>query len=214
MGHSIQHCGILIIAAGESKRLGQPKQLLMLDGQSLINRLIEKVKQAGDFPITLVLGANADQIQQQLNHSNLHIVLNTDWQEGMASSIRVGLAQMVQEQTNSTQKNIQIDGIMILVCDQPFINPTHIQSLLQIQQQTKQPIAACYYAQVLGTPALFHASIFHDLMALEGDTGAKKIINAREEEVAKLHFEKGIIDIDTIEDYHKLIIKQEATDND
>jgi molybdenum cofactor cytidylyltransferase len=89
-----------------------------------------------------------------------------------------------------------------------------MQALLQLQQQAKQPMAACYYAQVLGTPALFHASIFNDLMALKGDMGAKKIINAREEEVAKLHFEKGMIDIDTIEDYQNLIKQWEATEND
>ena len=76
------------------------------------------------------------------------------------------------------------------------------------------PIAACYYAQILGTPALFHKSIFKDLLALKGDIGAKKIINANEKEVAKLHFENGVIDIDTLEDYEQFIQQEEASNND
>jgi molybdenum cofactor cytidylyltransferase len=103
---------------------------------------------------------------------------------------------------------------MMLVCDQPFIKPSHIDSLLKLQHDTKQPIAACYYANILGTPALFHKSIFNDFLGLEGDTGAKKIINARAAEVAKLHFEMGVIDIDTMDDYYHFIKQKESKNND
>ena len=205
MSTEIQHCEILIIAAGESKRLGEPKQLLQFDGKSLINRLIETVNEAGDFHITLVLGANAAIIEQQLTFTHLDIVYNKDWKEGMASSIRAGLHHIMQH---------NIDGVMMLVCDQPFIKPSHIDSLLKLQHDTKQPIAACYYANILGTPALFHKSIFNDFLGLEGDTGAKKIINARAAEVAKLHFEMGVIDIDTMDDYYHFIKQKESKNND
>lgn len=198
MSNSIQHCGILILAAGQSKRLGQPKQLLKFEGKTFINRLIDIVKEAGDFSVTLVLGSNAQKIKDQLTDSNLTVVVNEDWEEGMASSIKVGLESILQE-------NSAIDGVMILVCDQPFITKESIQHLLKLQQSTMQPVAACYYTGVLGTPALFHKEIFPELFALNGDTGAKKIISKKAEEVAKLHFEKGILDIDTQEDYQNLI---------
>ncbi len=197
MSHSIQHCGILIIAAGESKRLGSPKQLLLYEGKTLINRLIDIAMGSGDFPITLVLGANAEKIQAQLTTKNLQVVINEQWQQGMAGSIVVGL-------TNVLEKTPLIDGIMVLVCDQPFVNADKIQSLISLQQNSGLPIAACYYANELGTPALFHKSVFTDLLALKGDIGAKKIIKQRENEVAKLHFDEGVIDIDTMDDYNAL----------
>lgn len=197
MSKAIKHCGVLIIAAGQSKRLGQPKQLLSFQGKSLINRLIGIVKDAGDFPITLVLGANAQQIQAQLTEKNIQVVVNLDWQEGMASSIRAGLENCKA-----------LDGAMILVCDQPFINKQSIQQLLTLQQKTLLPIAACYYNNILGTPALFHKTMFSELLALQGDIGAKRIINSKIEQVAKLHFEQGIIDIDTREDYEALLKQQ------
>jgi molybdenum cofactor cytidylyltransferase len=196
--YPIHNCEILIIAAGQSKRLGKPKQLLAFEGKSLINRLIEITKLAGTYPTTLVLGANADKITTQLQDKHLTVVMNEQWEEGMASSIRAGVKSIIQASPN-------MDGIMILVCDQPFINVENINGLIALQLATGKPIAACYYANVLGTPALFHKSIFPDLLELKGDIGAKKIIKNKEEEVAKLHFEKGVLDIDTEADYKQLL---------
>ena len=198
MSHLIEHCGVLIVAAGESKRLGTPKQLLQFEGQSLINRLINIVSGAGSFPITIVLGAEAAAIQAQLPDANLHVVINEDWREGMGSSIRFGLKQMIKADAN-------LDGVLILVCDQPFIKSESVQSLIQMQKSTGLPMAACFYEDIVGTPALFHQSMFSDLLKLAGDTGAKKIMKDKLDNVAKLNFEKGVIDIDTMEDYQKII---------
>ncbi len=196
--YQINHCAVLIIAAGESKRMGSPKQLLQLGGDTLINRITHIVKQAVDFPIYLVLGASAESIQAQLPKLDLNIVYNDYWQEGMASSIRIGL-------TTAIAKNAHLEGVLILVCDQPFINVNTINSLLQLQNEIDMPIAAAYYNDIMGTPALFHQTIFDELLSLKGDVGAKRIIQARPEEVAKLHFEKGLLDIDTKEDYQALL---------
>lgn len=197
MNYSIQQLGILIVAAGQSKRLGIPKQLLNFEGKTLINRLIDTVKLSGSYPITLVLGSAANKITEQLTDSSINIVLNDQWEEGMASSIRIGLSSIMYRMP-------AIDGIMMFVCDQPFISVETIQSLIKLQQDTGLPMASCYYAGILGTPALFHQSIFSKLLALEGDIGAKKIIKENASEVAKLHFDAGIIDVDTMDDYIKL----------
>lgn len=198
MSHLIEHCGVLIVAAGESKRLGTPKQLLEFEGQSLINRLVNIVRDAGSFPITIVLGAEATAIQAQFPEDNLHVVINEEWREGLGSSIRVGLKQMIKV-------DARIDGVLILVCDQPFIKSDSIHSLIHMQQSTGLPMAACFYEGIVGTPALFHQSMFSDLLQLAGDTGAKKIMKDKLDNVAKLNFEKGVIDIDTMEDYQKII---------
>lgn len=198
MSNIIQHCGVLIVAAGESKRLGRPKQLLKYEGQSFINRLITIVRASGKMPITIVLGAAAEVIQEQLIDAELSLVLNEDWREGMGASIKIGLTKMIQNDP-------AMDGVLILVCDQPYINSEQIQSLVQLQNNTGLPMAACFYAGILGTPALFHSSMFSDLLYLKGDVGAKKIMNLAMDKVAKLHFEAGVIDIDTEQDYQKII---------
>ncbi len=202
MSHRLKNCGILIVAAGQSKRLGSPKQLLMYEGKTLINRLIDIVKEAVDFPMVLVLGAHAEKIKLQLSNPNMPIIINEQWAQGMGSSISIGLEGLIQ-------KNPAIDGVMVLVCDQPFLNREHILTLLDLQAKSALPMAACYYAGVLGTPAVFHQSIFPELLALKADMGAKNIINHRIQEVAKLHFEQGLLDIDTEEDYKKLMKEAE-----
>ncbi len=198
MPNLIQHGGVLILAAGESKRLGRPKQLLKFEGQSFINRLIAIVREAVEMPITLVLGADAAAIQAQLTDTDMNVVLNKDWKEGMGSSISMGLMKMLDADQG-------IDGVLILVCDQPFINKEHIISLIQLQKNTCLPMAACFYAGVVGTPALFHSTMFPHLLQLKGDIGAKKILKESIGQVAKLNFEKGVMDIDTEDDYQKII---------
>ena len=196
--YKIDNCAVVIIAAGESKRLGSPKQLLLLDKDSILNRLIKMVQKAVDFPIYLILGASAEKIKAQLPNVNLNIVENTEWQEGMGSSIRSGV-KAVAESAN------QHDGVLILVCDQPYLSESAIQSLISLQAIKNTAIVASFYANIAGTPALFHKSVFSDLLALKGDQGAKRIIQERDQELAKLQFEKGVLDIDTPEDYQQLL---------
>lgn len=198
MPFTIDNYRFLILAAGQSKRLGSSKQLLQYEGQTLINRLIGIIKKATSFPITVVLGANAENIKATVNDQNVDIVVNENWEEGMASSIRAGLETAIASTPN-------LDGIVILVCDQPFLSQESIRSLLELQKSSGLPMAACYYSNSIGTPAMFHKSVFPELLTLKGDTGARLIIKNRENEVAKLHFDKGVIDIDTLEDYNKLI---------
>lgn len=196
--YNIDNCAVVIIAAGESKRLGSPKQLLLLDKDTMLNRLIKMVQKAVDFPIYLVLGANAEKIKAQLPNTNLNIVENNEWQEGMGSSIRIG----VQAVIDSANK---YDGVLILVCDQPHLSETAIKDLISLQANKKSSITASFYANIAGTPALFHQTAFSDLLALKGDQGAKRIIQQRDQELAKLQFEMGVLDIDTPEDYQQLL---------
>ena len=188
----------MIIAAGESKRLGSSKQLLLLDKDTMLNRLIKMVQKAVDFPIYLLLGANAEKIKAQLPNVSLNIVENTEWEEGMGSSIRIG----VQAVIDSANKH---DGVLILVCDQPYLSEVAIKDLMALQAIKNTAITASFYANIAGTPALFHQSVFSDLLLLKGDQGAKRIIQERDQELAKLQFEKGVLDIDTPEDYQQLL---------
>lgn len=206
MQYTIHKPGLLILAAGQSKRLGSSKQLLHYEGQGLLNRLIGIVKTSMAAPLTLVLGAAAETIHDQLTDKELDIVIHPAWQEGMASSLRAGLQHLIGTHPET-------DGVLVLVCDQPFVTTEHIRALFTLQEQTRKPVAASCYAGVSGTPALFHSSVFPGLLALAGDTGARKLIKAMENDVALLNFEKGLVDIDTIEDYHNLISGNRKNDH-
>jgi len=198
MSDAMNQIRILIIAAGQSSRMGRPKQLLDYEGKTLINRLIGIVKSAGDLPITLVLGAFSDEIIHQLPDIDVQLVMNPDWQQGMGRSISVGVSNIIQH-------NPEVDGIIILVCDQPFISANEISGLIHAQHSTGKPIVACAYNGILGTPALFVREKWKDLITLQGETGAKAIIANHKSDVAVLHFEKGVLDIDTPQDYKSLL---------
>jgi molybdenum cofactor cytidylyltransferase len=201
MSNAVTRCAVLILAAGQSSRLGSPKQLLEFEGSPLINRVAGTAVEAAIGEVFVVVGANAEQVVAELNKPALRLVKNEDWQEGMASSIRKGLAAVEKADPG-------VDGIMILVCDQPFLEVGTLREILQKQQALGSAMAASVYQGQVGAPAVFHRSIFPKLMELKGDTGARKIFNAYADQVALVQFEKGIIDIDTKEDYEKLIHNQ------
>lgn len=189
--------GIIILAAGSSSRLGEPKQLLEHDGKSLLQKAIDAAINADTDPVILVLGANADQISKEINKSKIHVIINSEWEEGMASSVRVGLNEVLFISPST-------EAVILMVCDQPYISPDLIKDLINTHKQTRKPIVTCNYGEATGPPALFHRSLFSELMELKGDVGARKIIQKHSNEAATISFTKGKIDIDTKEDYDAL----------
>ena len=199
----IKHCGILILAAGSSSRMGKPKQLLAFEGSTLLAHISKIACESKLHPIVLVLGANEELIKKSLDLSQLDIVSNENWQEGMASSIVKGVNSI-------KEKYPEVDGVIIVVGDQPYLNAVQLYQLIAAQNKTGLPIAACSYKGIIGTPALFHQSIFPELVALKGDIGAKKLIEKKIQEVVTINFDKGIIDIDTEKDYEDLLKNQKC----
>jgi molybdenum cofactor cytidylyltransferase len=200
MGHQIRHCGILILAAGQSKRLGTPKQLLTYEGTTLLARVAELACGSGAYPVVCILGAHAGSVREALVRYSLDIVWNADWMEGMASSLRLGLEEM-------RKKHPLVDGVMVLVCDQPYLDQALMDRLVRAQRDSGLPVAAASYGGRLGTPVLFHESLFADLMQLKGDTGARVLLEGMRDRVCAVPFEAGAVDIDTKEDYTRLLDK-------
>ena len=192
----VNNIGVVILAAGASSRMGKPKQLLEYDEKNLLQNTIDAAKGSAANSVIVVLGANADLISKEIDATTIHIE-NKDWEEGMASSIRTGLDALLKL-TPAT------DAVIFLVCDQPHISPGVINELISSQRNTGKPIVTCNYGETIGPPALFHKSLFHQLMQIKGDTGARKIIQQHSDDVATVLFTKGKIDIDTNEDYQAL----------
>ncbi len=196
--HISNSTGIILLAAGTSSRLGKPKQLLLYKNKTLLQHGIDIAINTSTTPIILVLGANAHLLQTEVQHKEISVVINNDWEEGMAASIRCGLNKVLAI-------NPGINAVIIMVCDQPFVTQKLLEELVLKYEQTHQPIIASRYQNILGTPALFDKTIFAALLELKGDTGAKKILKENPQWLSVVEFPEGIIDIDTDADYAALL---------
>lgn len=190
--------GLIILAAGESSRMGKPKQLLPFSGHSLIQHMVQSGLTSRCFPVVVVLGANAALIKLDISDLPVFIAENTQWEEGMASSIRIGMDMLLSV-------NSSVEGVIIMLCDQPYVKATLLNHFIEEYQLTHKSLIASSYAGTLGVPALFCKSLFPILMQLKGQEGARKII-AHVTEVHSISFPEGEIDIDTPEDYLNLSI--------
>lgn len=194
---SSNNTGVVILAAGSSSRLGEPKQLLKHEGKSLLQKTMDAAIRSDANPVIVVLGANADQVSKEINKSKTHTIVNSEWEEGMASSVRIGLNELLFISPAA-------EAVILMVCDQPYISSELITELVNTHKQTGKQIITCNYGETIGPPALFHKSLFNELMELKGDVGARKIIQKHSDGVATISFTKGRIDIDTKEDYDAL----------
>ncbi|RBL88820.1 nucleotidyltransferase family protein [Chitinophaga flava] len=192
------HTGIIILAAGASQRLGTPKQQVIYQQQSLLQRITDTALSIDAAPVVVVLGAYADNIRPDIDGSGADIIVNTNWYTGMGSTIQTGLSHLLRVYDNASDA-------LLLLCDQPFITSHLLRDLISTHQQQHDNITACAYGNTTGTPVLFHKKYFPQLMALSGQEGAKKIILQHPDEVTTIPFPNGIIDIDTPDDLRKLL---------
>jgi molybdenum cofactor cytidylyltransferase len=193
--------GIIILAAGNSSRMGKPKQLLNYKGKTLLQTVIDEALKTDCKPIIVVLGANAEEIASKHNNDQIHFVINESWENGMASGIAAGLSSVIDN-------NIEIESVIIAVSDQVFIKMTNFSHLIEKQNETGKNIVASKYAETIGTPVLFRKHYFDALLSLKGTDGAKKLLKQYSQDVETVPFELGEIDIDTETDYNNLISQQ------
>lgn len=190
--------GIVVLAAGESSRLGRPKQLLEFGHETLLTRVVKTAKEAINGPVIVVLGSNAESLKRVITNENVHIVVNNEWEEGMSSSLRTG----VQFATSNFPA---LEGLILSVCDQPFVSAKLLQQLIDVHEQNGSPIVASEYDNTVGTPAFFEKALFSELLELVGDRGAKQLMNKHQENLGTVNFPLGSKDIDTEEDYQRLL---------
>ena len=194
---NVTHYAIIILAAGNSSRLGNPKQLLTYKGKTLLQSSIDSAKEVGSDQVIVVLGANKDLIANRINDKGIILIENADWASGMASSIKTGIEAL-------KVISPKIDAIILMVCDQPYADAELLKTLLLKQADTNSAIVGCRYENTIGTPALFHSSLFPELLLLQGDSGAKKLFEKYKKVASFVSFENGGIDIDTSEDFKNL----------
>jgi CTP:molybdopterin cytidylyltransferase MocA len=180
----------IIVAAGASTRLGQPKQLVRIDGEPLLQRAIRCAQQAGVSPVFVVLGADRELIRNAIDFGAASIVVSENWEEGLSSSIRAG----VQAAEGSA-------GLLLMTCDQPRVTAEHLRAMIEKFEGRPEPVlVASTYAGVRGTPAIFPREAEGALLALRGDRGAHVLLQQSPWPVISLPLEGGEIDIDTPDD--------------
>ena len=177
----------VILAAGESRRLRQPKQLIQLAGESLLRRTARLAVEAGCAPVFVVLGYEAEQMCPELNGLSVETITNCDWEEGMGSSLRCGVA---------AAQRVGADGVLVLVCDQPRLTAEHLRALLGRHCEGQASITASHYEGHVGVPAVFAASLFPELLQIEGDRGARQVIERHEQAVQAVDWPEGAVDVD------------------
>jgi molybdenum cofactor cytidylyltransferase len=188
----------LVLAAGSSRRMGRPKQLLLVDGRPLLERVVAAANASSLDEVVLVLGGSADEIQAGIDRGRARVVYNADHLSGLGSSIRAGLASL----------DDRVDRAVVILGDQPAVSAQLLDSLLELQASSGLPSAALRFGDLLHPPVVLDRSLFGDLGSLEGDVGCRAVIRGRPELVASLA--AGIdnnhpIDIDTPEDYERLL---------
>jgi molybdenum cofactor cytidylyltransferase len=189
--------GAVILAAGESARMGTPKQLLVLDGQPLLVRAVEAALASAAWPVVVVLGAHAEKIRPLLARRPVLVSENPAWAEGMAASLRVGV-------TTLQQFSRALDGALVALCDQPAFSADVIAQLVAAQRATGRSIVAARFAGRCAAPALFTREHFETLTHLTGEAGARNLLNADPNRVAAVDLPALALDLDTPADYAAL----------
>ncbi|MCQ0110016.1 nucleotidyltransferase family protein [Zhouia amylolytica] len=190
---------ILILAAGSSSRMGEPKQLLSLGKQNLINTVIENALKSSAKKVFCVLGAYAKEIENTGLPNGVKILYNSEWQNGLGTSIAVGV-----EQISSLEE--EFSGLLLILGDQPKVDFKYINKLIALFKEDPSKIIASKYKSGNGVPVLFPLKYFGCLTQLSGDKGAKHFLKEINSDHIEVIDEIGLLDdLDTPEDYQKFL---------
>lgn len=187
----MQRTAIIILAAGGSRRLGQPKQLLYIMGEPLLRRIVRIAADAQPDHLIVVLGSSAYDCVPVIKHCGADIVVNPFWESGLAGSIRLGVERAEEEGA---------DAILLLLADQPWLNAEVIQQFFNRMNGEPDMVIAASYEGILGAPMMFGSAWFAKLKTLEGDQGAKNIVAREGNRVQVVEWSDGAVDVDTPED--------------
>jgi molybdenum cofactor cytidylyltransferase len=188
----MNNIALVLLAAGGSTRMGSPKQLLDYQGKPLIRHAVETAIASGCDPIMVVLGSKADEIRKALDGLDVVVVENTDWEQGVGTSIRAGI---------SGAEIMGCEGAILALADQPLVTAEILRRLIEEYEETGRGIIASEYAGTVGVPAFFSREYFPKLTGLLPTEGCKAVILANLEQSIRISCPEAETDIDTPGDY-------------
>ena len=188
----------IVLAAGASTRFGSPKQLVRVAGRPLLHSALARAADVAGSAVSVVLGAHAAELTPLLTHSQALIVINRDWREGIASSIRAGVSRLPPS----------CNAVLLMLADQAAVTAEDLKRLVSAWRRQPDYIVAARYGMTTGVPAVFPRSVFSDLGALRGDMGARALLQRNPDRVVRVPMASAAIDIDTPEDLLKIHSKR------
>ncbi|HET8888483.1 MAG TPA: NTP transferase domain-containing protein [Candidatus Angelobacter sp.] len=186
----------VVLAAGASRRLGTPKQLLRIGGETILERTLKNVRASSAAEIVLVLGHAAESVENAVSTEQIKVVRNPDYQQGMGTSLRTGLAAI----------SADAGAALIVLADQPFVRPETLNELIACHQESKPQIIIPMYQGFRGNPVLLDRSVFEEVKGLNGDVGCRAIFGDHTEGICKLPVDDAgiLLDIDSRSDFETL----------
>jgi len=191
---------MVILAAGESKRMRTIKQVLPWKKTTLLGHIIDEGLNSNIDEVFVVLGANSESILKKIDPTNITIIKNRNWQEGMGTSIACAMHYF-------TNKSLHFDAALIALSDQPLIDSKHFNMLISNLFDDNINIVATQIKNRIGVPAVFDSKYFDALSKLNKDYGARKILSSSSDDILSINTEERTADIDTMEAYRFLYDK-------
>lgn len=191
---------VILLAAGESRRMGTQKQLLPINGKPMVRIAAERTREVSNGPLIVVLGSNNDEISSALAGLGAHCTVNPEWAEGMGASLRHGMRELARIERRDSAFN----AVLIMLADQPGITTAHLAALNECHRAHPDRIIATESDGVPQPPVIFPEPWFARLSSLQGDRGARAILREAANEVHLVHAD-SIDDVDTPADYENFI---------
>ncbi|MFD0863580.1 NTP transferase domain-containing protein [Sungkyunkwania multivorans] len=188
---------ILMLAAGASRRLGRPKQLLPYKETVLLKHCVMEALKTPDCDVFVVLGAYYDQVYAEIEDLNAAVIYHQNWEKGMGDSLSYGLQELL--------KKGDFDRLLLTLGDLPLVDTDHFSTMLKKHEASDRRIIATQYGKMIGVPAVFDSEYFSKLIELKNDAGAKPIIRRHRDDVEVVLSKKPFVDVDTEEAYNELL---------
>lgn len=184
----------VLLAAGASARMGQPKQLLQFEGESLVRRAALAALASRCDALFVVVGDAGSEVREELAGLELEIAEARDWREGLSGSIRAGIEAV------SASDRGPFDALLLLLADQPRVTTPHIDRIARAFTNLGRSAVASQYAGTIGVPALFGSEHYEALRQLEGDRGAKALLVDLGQQILQIPLPEAAFDVDTTAD--------------
>ncbi len=196
----------VVLAAGESSRMGRPKALLPIDGVRFIEKIVSSFQSTKVGKILVVLGHNAEEMRQKIADLPVLIVVNNEYKKGQLSSL-VAAIRDIQSRQSSAELDGILDGILVHLVDHPYVNPILVDVMIDRFYESKKLIVVPRYHGRRGHPVIFSRSLFSELLNAALDQGAKTVVHAHQKDTLEIDTEdEGVtIDIDTPEEYRQFV---------
>lgn len=185
---------VIVLAAGASRRFGSPKQLVRVDGRPLLHAAVSRAASVAGHGVCVVLGSGAAELAPLLRHSPATVVVNRQWEEGIGSSLRAGMARVSGGAA----------AVMVVLADQAAVTLDDLRRLLATWRRNPDAIAAAVYDGIAGVPAVFPRRCFAALGEMRGDQGARLLIQRELDRLVRVPMPNAAVDIDTPEDLLEL----------